>query len=394
MIWYAMCIPLLVSIVGYIFFRKHMTWWELFIQPLIAFIVILISFYSMKSISLQDVEYNGYIITEARYYEPYETWVHKTCSQRYACGTYTTGSGKNRTTHTKYCTRYYDCSYCDYNSPRWVMIDSKGNEISITKAKYESLVKLWSATQVFVDLNRNINYHGSCGKDGDMYKIKWDGKAETSLTTTYTKSFENILKCNHSAFNYPEVSEEDAKKHGLYDYPKVQDYYHQKTVLGLDSIDYKYKRFLERKLDYLNGMYGSKYKVRVYTLFFKDKDINSAFLQEAYWDGGNQNEIVICIGVNNQGEYQWVKPFSWCDNKRVIVDIREDLMEQKRINPNGMYDVYIKSVSSYWKYKSFKDFNYLSFEPTTGQLIFVYVLITLISVLSLIWCIKNEFKNE
>lgn len=394
MIWYAILIPLLVSVVGYVLYKKHITWWELFVQPIVAFIIIVISFYTMKTTSLQDVEYNGYIITEARYYEPYETWVKKTCSYQYACGTYTTGSGSSRTTHTRYCTRYYDCSYCDYTGPKWTMVDSNGNEITITQKEYNNLIKLWSAKPIFVDMNRSINYHGSCGKDGDMYKIKWDGRDLTSITTTYSTSFENILKCNHSAFNYPVIQPEEAKKQGLFEYPAIGKYNHQTSVLGLDSINYKYSKYLERKLDYLNGMYGAKHKVRVYTLFFKNKDINIAFLQEAYWDGGNQNEIVVCIGVDNNNNLEWVKPFSWCDNKRVLVDIREDIMESKTIKPDVIYNAYVNTISTNWKYKSFEDFNYLSFQPTSGQLIFVYVLVTIISILSLIWCIKNEIDNE
>jgi hypothetical protein len=59
-----------------------------------------------------------------------------------------------------------------------------------------------------------------------------------------------------------------------------------------------------------------------------------------------------------------------------------------------MYNIYKKNIMKFWKYKSFKDFNYLSFEPTTGQLIFVYVLTTIISLLLTIWCILNDTDSE
>ena len=111
MIWYALVVPIIVVLIAWALFKNRIVWWEILLPVAISFVAILISYYSMKTVSLRDVEYNGYLVTEARYYEPYETWVKRTCSEQYACGTYTTGSGNTKTTHTQYCTRYYDCSY-------------------------------------------------------------------------------------------------------------------------------------------------------------------------------------------------------------------------------------------------------------------------------------------
>jgi hypothetical protein len=384
MIWYALLIPILAVIVGWVLFKKEIVWWELFIPTIASIVFILISYYSMKSYTLSDVEYNGYIVTEARYYEPYETWVKKTCSR-----TYTTGSGKNRTTHTV----YYDCSYCDYNSERYTMIDTKGNEIGISLSKYKSLMKQWRGKPKFVELNRYIDYHGGCGKDGDMYFFSWDKQVHTSETTTYEKSFTNILKSNHSAFNYPDITEEEAKKAGLYEYPTIENYNYQTSVIGLENTKVKNKWVFTKTLDHINGAYGRQFKVKVFTLFFKGKDINTAFLQEAYWDGGNQNEIVVCIGVDKNGKFEWVKPFSWCDDKRVLIDIREDLMSAKNPNAKVFHQTYYNAIRTHWKFKSFKDFNYLSFEPTSGQLIFVYLLTLIISVATVWWCVTNDEKE-
>lgn len=338
----------------------------------------------MKSYTLSDVEYNGFLVTEARYYEPYTTWVKKTCS-------YTTcsGSGKTRTCTT----HYYDCSYCDENAAEYVMYDTNGNSVNISKEKYLSLIKQWKATPEFVELNRDIDYHGSCGKDGDAYVIRWDNRRISSETTTYTKSFTNILKSNHSAFNYPVIEPEQAKKAGLFEYPDIYQNEHQPSVLGLDKVPFKDKIRFKKYLDYLNGAYGKRYKVRIFTLFFKEKDINTAFLQEAYWDGGNQNEIVVCVGLDAKNNISWVKPFSWCDNKRVVIDIREDLMEHGKIDSEIFYKTYFETMRKFWKYKSFKDFNYLSFEPTTGQMVFVYVMTIIVSLFIMRWCVTNEEDN-
>lgn len=383
MIWYALLIPILAVVVGWVLFKKEIVWWELFIPTLASIIFIFVSYYSMKSYTLSDVEYNGYIVTEARYYESYETWIKKRCRH-----TYTTGTGKHKVTHVY----YTDCSYCDYHPERYTMLDTKGYEIGISREKYLSLIKQWHSKPKFFDLDRNIHYHGSCGKDGDMYSIIWDRQIHTSETTTYTKSFTNILKSNHSAFNYPEIKQEDAIKAGLYDYPEINEYDYQSSVLGIENTKIKNKLGFIKTLDHINGFYGSQYKVKVFTLFFKNKDISTAFLQEAYWDGGNQNEIIVCIGVDDNGKFQWVKPFSWCDDKRVLIDIREDLMSAKNPSAKYFHETYLNTIRTHWKFKSFKDFNYLTFEPTTGQLIFVYLLTLLISIGTVWWCVTNDEK--
>ena len=126
--------------------------------------------------------------------------------------------------------------------------------------------------------------------------------------------------------------------------------------------------------EYLNGNLGPKHKVRVFTLLFKNKPIDIAFKQEAYWDGGNQNELLVCIGLNVTLGIEWVKPFSWCDNKRIVVDTREDVAELKTFKHQEIYHIYEENISKYFKFKSFEDFNYLTFEPTVGQLLFVYII--------------------
>jgi hypothetical protein len=387
MIWYALLIPILISVLGWFLFKSKIVWWEVLIPVGASALFILISYFTMKSTTLEDVEYNGYIITEARYYEPYITWVDKTCSRSVPCGTDSKGN-------TKYCTQYYDCSYCEENGPRWTMLDSGGNEIGITEGKYLALVKKWSATKAFVELNRDIDYHGGCGQDGDMYRIVWDQHIFTSETTTYEKSFTNILKSNHSAFNYPNIEKDKARTSGLYEYPQFGEYNYQPCVLGIKDFNSKVKNRITKSLEYLNGAYGSKYKVKVFTLFYKNRDIDTAFQQEAYWDGGNQNEIVVCIGLNNLGNIEWIKPFSWCDDKQVLVNIREDLMEATVKDEKAFYKAYMDAIKTHWHYKSFEDFNYLSFEPTTGQLLFVYIMTFIISVGAIAWGVMNEENPE
>ena len=384
--WYALAIPIVFSILAYYIWHKAFVWWELLVPTGVSAVAILISYYTIKNIDMHDVEYNGYTIVEARYYEYWETYVHKTCTKQ-VC----TGSGKDEHCHTE----TYDCSYCDHNSPYWIAVDDHGNTYSITETKYKELRIKWKSQPKFVELNRSINHYFGCGQDGDMYSIQWDGKIETSESAVVERSFDNIVKASHSAFKFPEITDEEADSMRLYHYPQFYDFYKQNAILGLEQFpNIKYPRYLQTKFEYLNGHLGPINKVKVFTLLFKNKPLSIASNQEAYWDGGNQNELVVCISLDDSLNIQWVKPFSWCDNKRILVDTREDIAIMKKFNGNKIYDIYCDHIKQFFHYKPFSDFNYLTFEPTRGQLWFVYILTMFVSGLCIWWTLKNEFEEH
>ena len=149
----------------------------------------------------------------------------------------------------------------------------------------------------------------------------------------------------------------------------------------------------------MNGLYGKKYSCKVFILLFKDKDINTAFKQEAYWDGGNRNEVVICIGVKSNGDIDWVKPFSWTKNKILMPNLREDIIQYKNLNNSeNIVKSIEKNVVRYFKWRDFSnDFKYLTYEPTNTQIIVIYLLSIISSVLIMAWSIKNDidpyYKN-
>lgn len=386
--WFAMLIPIMLTIGGYILFRHSITWWELLLAPTVSIIVILACKAIVVHAVTRDTEYKGSMIVEARYYEYWETWVSRTCS-------YTTcsGSGKSQTCTT----HYYDCSYCSEHGPEWIAYDDAGNSWSISKEYYQKLVNKWSATPQFVELNRNIHYHGSCGKDGDMYAVRWNGAVEKSEGAVSEHTYENKIQASHSAFKLPYVSDTQARKAGLYAYPGYYDYYKQVVILGLDKIMQGSERDrIETKFQYINGKFGKSNKVKLFVCLFFGKPQEVAFLQQAYWDGGNQNEIVICIGLDQHGrQIQWVKPFSWTDQSRVLIDLREDIASLGTFQPDSVYSIVTRSMGNHIIYKNFKrDFNYLDVDIPTWGMWLIYILTLLTSVGTMWFCIVNEFTSE
>ena len=332
---------------------------------------------------MDDTEYRGSTVVEARYYESWETWVKRTCYR-------TVKAGKSTISVP------YDCSYCDHHSAKWTVVNSLGEEYHISQDYYKYLTGIWKSTPSFVELNRTINRHWGCGKDGDMYKIVWDKNPLSAKSTTSTHSYENRVQAAHSAFDFVDVTEEDVKNYKLFDYPKV-DGWRQETVLGLDSlpsISRDKVNLFKQMSDYLNGELGPKKHARVYFLFFTSESQISASMQEAYWDGGNDNELVICIGIDPKTQkLKWVKPFSWTPKRRVLPDIREEIMNIGTLDPMRICRAVEGVVLKEYKRKDFKEFSYLTVEPPTWAFWVTGIITTLITFFVSRWATQNEAGN-
>jgi hypothetical protein len=330
---------------------------------------------------VNDTEFHGALVTEARYYEYWETYVRRTCTRTHKVG-------KSTVTTT------YDCSYCDENPPRWVVVNSLGQEFSITEKYYKYLTKLWNCKPEFVELNRDINHGGwGCGKDGDMYSIKWDKDPLHAKATTTDHWYENRVQAAHSAFDFVKLTDADIKQYRLFDYPEINGW-KQETVLGLDSLKQLKSgnvNYFKQQSDYLNGKLGPKKKVHIFFLFFKDQPQLAASMQEAYWDGGNDNELVICIGMNStSNKIEWVRPFSWSTNRRIIPEIREEIMDIGFFNPASICRVVEKSVVDHYVRKDFKEFSYLTVDPPEWAKWVTAIVTLLITFFISRWATINE----
>lgn len=389
MIWISLLIPLLGAVVLLIWFREKLTWWEIFLPTLVCLVFTGIFKFTVEKCQVSDTEYWGTLGRRAEYYEPWSTWVDQTCTRQVACGTDSKGN-------TKYCTETYDCSYCDNNGPEWYLIGDDGTKIRIPQEKFEELKVRWNATPKFEELNRDIDYSGGCGEDGDKYVITWDEKPLTSEPITSEHTYENRVQAAHTAFDFAEVSPEEAKLNGLYEYSEVTGY-KQKTVLGLDSIQWMNpndKLYLEKMIDYNNGEMGARKQARIWALFFQDKPAVTANLQEAYWKGGNKNEMIICVGLSSHTNWvQWVRPFSWTTNRTLLVDLREDLIKTGKFSGKAFSQVIRKDMERFER-KEFKEFSYITVDPPFWAIVTTFIITIIITVACCWWAVVNETETN
>jgi hypothetical protein len=324
-----------------------------------------------EHLGTKDMEiWNGWV-TEARYYEDWNEYIHQTCY-------YTTcsGSGKDQT-----CTTHsYDCSYVDYHPERWEITESNGAEFEVDKKTYDYLVRLFiplGSRPTFVDLRRN--YHTN---DGDMYKAVWPGTDGTIEPVNMPYSYENRVQASRSVFNYQHISDQEAQKLGLFAYPRV-GLFNYPSVLGDCGPETKEANELLR---FHNAKLGKQKQLRMWVLCTASADPGFGQLQESYWVGGNKNEVVVILG---QG---WTHVFSWTDNKSPIIEIRDFASQSNSLlmTVNFMAD----KLGREFQRKHFREFSYLTVETPTWCIVTTFILTLMVNV-GLSWfIIHNEWDDD
>ena len=384
-IWLLLIIPIIIIAFLILKYHHKVTWWEYIIQFGVAMLLIVIMKLIGEHSLMKDIEYWGDLIQRVEYYEYYEIWDHETCTRQVPCGTDEDGN-------TKYRTETYDCSHLDRYPAHWEAITVSGWKFSISKEKYLELMERFEANATFQDMHRERE----CGfgdrviKDGNMYYGTWGREPEKSYAVSKINTYKNKVQNSNSVFNYQKISEKEVQEYQLFDYPKVQNR-RIPTILGGEGIDSLLQA--EDKFHFLNGDLGPRKQLHTWILLFKNKPLNIAHLQEAYWKGGNKNEFVVCIGIDDSLNVQWCHPFSWTEVQELKINTRNFVIDQKNLSLVQLSDYLYLELNEKWVRKEFKDFDYLTIEPPTWALITAFILQILFNIGFSIWSVRNEFKN-
>ena len=374
--WIFLVLPIVAMVIAKIVYTKEVHW----IEAIITVIVIAILIAAFKSIGTsfitKDTEYINNYIQRVEYYEPWDEYISRTCTRQVACGTDSNGN-------TQYCSESYDCSYVEYHSAKWYMVDNQNISHYIKRNKYIELVNKFSTGQKFVDMHRD--YHSY---DGDMYYSKYNGEVDKIETITRKHSYENRILGSKSVFNYQEIDTSDIRRYGLYDYPKIINY-KQDNILGNDD------KSAEVKLDHLNAKLGKKKQVTVFVLIYDADKYSQTSIdkQEALWKGGNKNEFIVCIGLSGDS-VKWSRVISWNENIILNIEVRDFILDKEVLDLNSLIDYMYIKIDSEFKRKSFSDFDYIKVELSDKQLIILGVIVLILTIISFVVSIKNELKEN
>ena len=362
-------IPFITALFLLIVFNRKMVWWEYLVLILPSLLFTLITQLIMVSVNSSDTEYLGGYVNRITYYEPWDEMVR-------VRHTRTDDDGD---------TEVYYTWEREYHSERYTYVDNESNwEHYLSKKEYEIIKKRMGDKAVFRDMHRD--YHRI---DGDAYDIYWDKTVEHLYDITTPHSNTNKIKASqsHTIFKYSDISEEDAKELGLYEYPDI-NLMNQNPIIGRYASDRD-----KQRIKYINATYGKTHQFRVYMLFYEGKDIEISEQQKAYWQNGNKNEFVVCLGTQRDSVV-WCNPFSWCDEPKLEALTRDYFIQ----NPKVDIDAYGKwlqtQIPTKWKRKEFSDFEYIHIGLSKGQYIALIIIMILLNIGISVFLVMNDIQNE
>ena len=351
-------IPFFVAIILFLFFRKKVVWWEYVVLIIPSLVFSLLIKLCMVSYNVSDTEYLGGYITKIIYYEEWDEMVLRTKTRRVPCGRDSNG-------HTKYRTETYTVWERDYHPERWVYINNEDNfEHHISKELYNKIKFRLNSPAVFKDMNRN--YHRI---DGDAYVTMYDGSVEHLYDITWSRKYKNKVQASQSntIFKMLDIDKEMADSLGLYEYPEITDLA-QNPILGRNVSKEELQIFR-----YINAMKGKKNEFRTYVLFFNYDEFDKSELQKSYWQNGNKNEFIVCLGMKGDS-VAWTNSFSWCDMPKLEIKTRTYFINNPKLDLVKYGTWLNNNIDENWVRKEFDDFNYIDIELSTGQYIALFFL--------------------
>ena len=352
-------------------FREKTALWEYAVVLVPSLLLFFALKYSFVYISSLDKEYLSDLVSKITYYEDWDETVMVTHTRTVSCG-----KGKTRT-------ETYVVPERRYHPKRYVYETVTGETNDVSEDEYKLICYKLNMPAVFKDMHRSYR-----SKDGDAYVTSWNRTRENSYPVTWTHLYQNKVKASsYSIFKYGNMSEEEIKENKLFDYPEIKNN-DQNPILGFNATDTDIDA-----VRYLNGCRGPKNQIHVFILCFNNPSLEVAEMQKAYWQGGNKNEFVVCLGVKNNTVI-WCNPFSWSDEPMLEVKTRDYFIKHPNINFKDYAEWLDTQIDKNWHRKEFNDFNYLSIELSIGWYIAILIIILCYNVGISYWVITNEFTLD
>lgn len=352
-------------------FREKTALWEYVVVLVPSILLFFALKYSFVYISSLDKEYLSDLVSKITYYEDWDETVMVTHTRTVSCG-----KGKTRT-------ETYVVPERRYHPKRYVYETVTGETNDVSEDEYKLICYKLNMPAVFKDMHRSYR-----SKDGDAYVTSWNRTRENSYPVTWTHLYQNKVKASsYSIFKYGNMSEEEIKENKLFDYPEIKNN-DQNPILGFTATDTDIDA-----VRYLNGYRGPKNQIHVFILCFNNPSLEVAEMQKAYWQGGNKNEFVVCLGVKNNTVI-WCNPFSWSDEPMLEVKTRDYFIKHPDINFKDYAEWLDTQIDKNWHRKEFNDFNYLSIELSIDWYIAILIIILCYNVGISYWVITNEFTLD
>lgn len=247
-----------------------------------------------------------------------------------------------------------------------------GKSFTITSNAFHRMCKRWGT-----EIERISVYHPNCVSGGDGEACYWDGDEYNTQTVTYTHRYYNPVKNSNSVFRGQRISRIEAKKLGLFDYPKTSGW--EQDVL-LVSKGVKHRSDYDEaayELKHLNAFCGLRNEIHVFIILFPaSAGVGIALKQRDYWEGCNKNEFVVCLGIEGD-KVEWCHTLSWMDKPELDVKVKEYFIHHNKVQLK-LFVIWLRNHLYLWKRKEFSDFKYLGWQMSqSGSTLFWAIVLAL-----------------
>ena len=219
-----------------------------------------------------------------------------------------------------------------------------------------------------------------CTSDDYIGFNTYDNKRWVSVTEKH--KYINPIQNSNSIFRFQNISKKEAKEIGLYFYPGITR--HAAPCILYDNFKFLITPDIEilNKFRRFNAAIGSQVQMRLYILIFDYmKGIEIAEKQKIFWNGGNKNEFIICLGLTSKNEVRWSYVFSWSDEQNLEVETSQWFLKNKNLDLYKFYDWFVYKYKT-WQRKEFSDFYYLSVPLKLWQLLTIYIISVLENIIA------------
>lgn len=355
MIWLCLVVPVITCIILYVFFKREVTSLEFVGLIGTSVIFILICKLIIGQMQVTDTEFwNGWV-TESQYHESWTEIIVETVID---------SDGKShlqtRTVH---------------HPPEYYAFTSNDEKIIINKKTWNHLLNKWGG-----EINRRWS--------SDPVKNSVKPSLDIHYTPIVTQHFyKNKTQASNSVYKFEKI--EDPEKAGVYEYPVLQSYgMIYDPIIGLSTPE------AERCLFEWNSQLGRKCQVHMLICIYQDKPIQTFYDQKNYWQGGNKNEFIVCIGMNEK-TIDWCEIMSWSDVEDLKTDVSFYVRNMKHLDLIKFINEYLgPQVQERFVRKKFEDFDFIIVEPPLWAVIITFILTIMFCCGISCWLVTNEYDDD
>lgn len=340
--WFNLGIPILIALYLSITHKEYI-WKEFGIQvgATVAYVFVIYSLLFSFTTDLVDTEYWNSKVSKFEYYEAWKERV--TYTESYSCGT---------TKSPKTCSRTK--TRIDHHPPYCILETTNNESTYITADQYNKSNFEFGQTKVNIHRTDQVSYG-----DGNKFVSYPNIIIPTSVSHTYENY---VVAAKHNVI-HTKVSQKEIEslvfKGELRKYPiqYIGKFGELKLERIVNTTDVSHNMLTE--LDLISNQYGSTKQVNP-IIYITKEDRNIKYAIEQYWNKSKKNDVVLILGIDDNGSTLWSDVITWTNNTDFIVYCGNNF-EGKNIQTQSKEIVYELGnlIQNEYLRKPMEEFSYL-----------------------------------